>query len=204
MQQSIRNFTRLCAKHLPIKGPIYEFGAYRVENVPEENLRPLFPGIEYIGSDMRDGPGVDQILDLHNIDLPDDMAECVLCLDTLEHVEYPRHALAEINRILSPGGIAIISSVFEFPIHNHPNDYWRFTPEGFRSLLQDFRHSEIFSFGRSEVSPQCVVGVGFKSEPPDLEGFLENSHNWEKWNSAILEEMIKSRQHRQSTEPDSC
>ncbi len=64
---------RICAKHLPIREPLYEFGAYRVQGTPEEDLRPLFEGMEYIGSDMREGPGVDQVLDLHDIDLPNNI-----------------------------------------------------------------------------------------------------------------------------------
>lgn len=112
-------------------------------------------------------------------------------------MEYPRRALDEIHRILDASGIAIISSVFEFPIHNYPNDYWRFTPEGFRSLLKAFGHTEIFSFGASEVTPQCVVGVGFKSDPPDLGAFRKDCGNWQQWHSAIILEMRKTRQQDQ-------
>lgn len=171
MQKSIHQFMQIFARHILVAEPIYEFGAYHVQGMPEEDLRPLFEGKDYIGSDMRAGPGVDMILDLHEIDLPDATASCVICLDTLEHVEYPRNAMSEIHRILRPDGIAVISSVFEFPIHNHPNDYWRFTPEGFRSLLKAYHHTEIFCFGASDISPRSVVGVGFKSEPPPLDDF---------------------------------
>ncbi len=194
MQKAIYNFMRICTTHLPVEAPIYEFGAYRVQTVPEEDLRPLFEGREYIGSDMRKGPGVDVVLDLHDLDLADESAACVICLDTLEHVEYPRRALAEMHRVLRPDGIAIISSVFDFPIHNYPSDYWRFTPEAFRSLLQDFAHSEVFSFGRSEVAPQCITGVGFKGATPQLDGFLRECGNWEKWTSAVLQKMTESRE----------
>jgi SAM-dependent methyltransferase len=194
---------RICAKHLPIREPLYEFGAYRVQGTPEEDLRPLFEGMEYVGSDMREGPGVDRVLDLHDIDLPDASAACVICLDTLEHVEYPRKALAELYRILRSDGIAIISSVFEFPIHNYPNDYWRFTPEGFRSLLREFQHNEIFSFGATEFTPRSIVGVGFKAAPADLCGFREDCDNWAKWHSAIIREMLKTRQQDQPAAPQS-
>ena len=42
---------------------------------------------------MREGPSVDVILDLHNIDLPSSSVGTVLLLETLEHVEYPYKAL---------------------------------------------------------------------------------------------------------------
>jgi SAM-dependent methyltransferase len=192
MRKSIRHFVRICVDNLPLKGPLYEFGALQVSGAPEENLRGLFAGFEYIGADMREGPGVDLQLDLHSIALPDAVASCVLCMDTLEHVEYPRKAMDEIWRILRPDGIAIISSVFDFPIHDYPNDYWRFTPEGFRSLLQKFDRSFVGSYGLSEVSPQSIVGVGFKGGQPKMEGFLGDYQNWRTWNNALMKEAVKA------------
>ena len=189
MQKSIHEFVAICAQHLPIQAPIYEFGALQVSGADEEIFRTLFPGLEYIGADMREGPGVDRVLDLHSINLPSGVAKSVLCLDTLEHVEYPRKAIEEIHRVLGPDGILVLSSVFEFPIHGYPNDYWRFTPEGFRSLLRSFSASYVFSFGRSEESPQCVAAVAFKGRVPGLEEFLASCENWSKWNSAVIREM---------------
>jgi SAM-dependent methyltransferase len=126
---------------------------------------------------MREGPGVDKVLDLHKIGLPAECLGTVLCLDTLEHVEYPHRALEEIHRVLEPSGIAIISSVMDFPIHDHPYDYWRFTPEGFRSLLKPFADSFVGFVGR-ESFPHTVVGVGFKGGRPQ---FLEFERSYERW-----------------------
>ena len=193
MQKSIHDFVVICAEHLPIAGPIYEFGSLQVTGADEENLRLLFPGVEYVGADMREGPGVDRVLDLHDIDLPGETAACVLCLDTLEHVEYPRRAIEEIHRILRPNGILVLSSVFEFPIHGYPNDYWRFTPEGFRSLLKPFAQSHIFSFGRTEENPQCVVAVSFKGSAPPVQNLLRSCEKWSQWNSAVIREMRRAK-----------
>jgi SAM-dependent methyltransferase len=183
---------RICAEHLPIQAPIYEFGALQVSGAEDEDLRSLFPGCEYIGADMREGPGVDQVLDLHHIDLADEVAESVLCLDTLEHVEHPRKAISEIYRLLRSDGILVLSSVFEFPIHGYPNDYWRFTPEGFRSLLKPFANSYVCCFGRSEDRPQCIAAVAFKGRAPELRDFQLSCEKWSKWNSAIIREMLRS------------
>ena len=45
--------------------------------------------------------------------------------DTLEHVADPLRAMQEVQHCLRPGGVAIYSSVMNFPIHGYPNDYWR-------------------------------------------------------------------------------
>lgn len=180
MRKPIKDFVAITADVLPIKEPIYEFGSLQVPaQVGFADLRPLFPGIEYIGADMRKGPGVDRLLDLHAIELPSDSVGTVLCLDTLEHVEYPHKALSEIHRILKPDGIAVISSVMLFPIHDHPFDYWRFTPEGFRSILKPFAAAFIGFSGREDF-PHSVVGVGFKATVPDLSPLNYRYKKWQK------------------------
>ena len=179
MRASIKEFISLVASLLPIGEPVYEFGSLQVNGQEGfADLRPLFPGREYVGCDLREGPGVDEILSLHNIDLPFGSVGTVLCLDTLEHVEYPRLALSEIHRILRPNGIAIISSVMYHHIHDYPSDYWRFTPEGFKSLLRPFSSSFV-GYAGDEDFPHTIVGVGFKGEQPNLQKFESLYRAWQ-------------------------
>ncbi len=182
MRHSIKQFVDIVAQTLPIAEPIYEFGSYQVAGQQGfADLRPVFPGKQYVGCDMRPGPGVDQVLDLHNIDLPDSAAATVLCLDTLEHVEYPHRAVEEIYRILKPGGIAVISSVMKFPIHDYPHDYWRFTPEAFKSLLKPFSQAYVDSAG-DDLFPHTVVGVGVKEATVLLDQLTQQVEGWkDRW-----------------------
>jgi len=164
MRPLVRQFVDVVSKTLPIHQPIYEFGSLQVEGQEEiANLRPLFPGMEYVGCDMREGPGVDEILNLHDIELQDETAGTVLCLDTLEHVEYCHQAVFEMHRILKPGGLCVISSVMAFPIHEFPYDYWRFTPSGFESLLMPFETRWVGFVGDPRF-PHTVLGIGAKGE----------------------------------------
>jgi SAM-dependent methyltransferase len=178
MRQTIKDFVSIIATTLPVEEPIYEFGSLQVAGQEGfADLRPFFPGRKYVGADLRPGPGVDRVLDLHRIDLPADSVGAVLCLDTLEHVEYPHRALEEIHRVLHPRGVAVISSVMCYPIHDYPCDYWRFTPEAFRSLLKPFHESFVGCAGAPSF-PHTVVGIGFKGDAPELAGF---SRKFEKW-----------------------
>lgn len=164
MREIIRSFVGGLAGELP--GPVYEFGAFQVEGQAGfADLRGFFPGKTYFGCDMRPGKGVDLVLNLHKIDLPDASAGTVLLLDTLEHVEFCREAMAEVLRILKPGGVVVISSVMNFRIHDYPSDYWRFTPEGFKSLLRGFSWAGVESLGETDF-PHTVVGAGIKGEAP--------------------------------------
>ena len=162
MRPLIRQFVEVVASTLPIAEPVYEFGSYRVKGQEElADLRPLFPGKAYVGCDMRPGLGVDCILDLHDIDLPDEAAGTVLCLETIEHVEFCHQAVREMHRILKPGGICVLSSAMAFPIHEYPQDYWRFTPAGFGSLLRPFETRYIGYIG-NEHFPHTILGLGAK------------------------------------------
>lgn len=166
MRELIRQFVKICAATLPLPEPIYEFGSLQVPGQEGfADLRPFFPGKTYVGADMRAGPGVDVILDLHQLDLPAESVGTALILDTLEHVEYVRQAVAELHRIIRPGGVLIMSSVMNYVIHDYPHDYWRFTPEAFKSLLQQFE-SAFVNFAGNPDFPHTVIGVGFKGPVP--------------------------------------
>ncbi|WP_195576037.1 class I SAM-dependent methyltransferase [Paenibacillus sp. 1001270B_150601_E10] len=175
MRQIIKDLVAICAGTLPYQEPVYEFGSYQVAGQEVfADLRPYFPGKTYVGCDMRPGPGVDLVLDLHNIALPDETAGFVISMDTLEHVEDPRLAMQEIHRILKPNGIALISSVMNFPIHDYPNDYWRFTPQAFASILKPF-DTVITNFAGDEIFPHTVIGIGIKGNfvPPAVLQLLD-------------------------------
>jgi ubiquinone/menaquinone biosynthesis C-methylase UbiE len=136
--------------------------------------------MKYVGADMRNGPGVDIILDLHDINLPSKSVGTVLCLDTLEHVEYPHRAMEQNYRILKPGGMVVISSVMDFPIHDYPCDYWRFTPEAFKSLLRPYESSYVDYVGKATF-PHTIVGIGFKRPMPSFDRFEKAILEWKEW-----------------------
>ena len=180
MRESVRELVRVISETLPISEPIYEFGALQVPGQESiADLRPLFPGKAYVGCDMQQGTGVDKVLDLHDIDLPDEMVGTVLMLDTLEHVEYPREAMAEVHRVLQTGGMVVMTSVMKFPIHDYPYDYWRFTPEAFRSLLKGFNCCFVESAG-DPAFPHTVIGVGFKGRAEFPSSFAPSFESWKR------------------------
>jgi SAM-dependent methyltransferase len=196
MLQSVLDYLKFAVKTLELDSPIYEFGSRQADDERDANLRRFFPDTEYVGCDMQPGKGVDRVLNLHAIDLPDSSVPSVLCLDTLEHVEYPRRAVREMSRILKPNGILLISSVMNFPIHSHPNDYWRFTPEGFRSLLSPFPTHHVGFCGPDDF-PSTIFGVGWKGKTAIPEGFLKAYSAWYREmriNLKILQSMTEAEQ----------
>ncbi|MDY6863624.1 MAG: methyltransferase domain-containing protein [Thermodesulfobacteriota bacterium] len=163
MQYSIRFLVEEINKAFNLIEPIYEIGSFLVEGQEDlADLRPLFADKTYIGCDIREGKGVDRIEDAEKLSMDDGSVGTVLILETLEHVQNPFLAFREIYRVLMDDGVVVVSSVMDFEIHDHPNDYWRFTPEAFKLLLKEFPNKIIISQGDDKF-PLSIIGIGFKS-----------------------------------------
>ena len=183
MRTNVRAFMEIAAESFAPDGPVYEFGSYLVEGqAGRGDLRRLFPGRKFIGCDMRAGPGVDRVCDLACLDLPNECAQTVLCLDTLEHVFECRRAVEEMIRILAPGGMLLISAPMDFRIHDYPSDYWRITPSCLSRLLAPLDATLVGSQGL-ESYPHTVFGIGCKTPVSSrfargANRFLEGFQHW--------------------------
>jgi SAM-dependent methyltransferase len=164
----VRIFVEDAVEALPIADPVVEIGSRPAEGQEREaNLRSLFAGHTYIGCDFQEGANVDQVEDIHALSFADDSVGTIVCVETLEHVADPLRGVREIHRVLKPGGVAILTSVMFMPIHAHPWDFWRFTPEGFQLLLEPFECSLAFGYG-FDLLPEGVHGVGVKGPFEEL------------------------------------
>jgi SAM-dependent methyltransferase len=100
---------------------------------------PLFAEVasEYLGSDVEPGPRVTYVCPVEALDVPDASFDLVLCTQVLEHVSAPERALAEIARVLRPGGHAFVSTHGVWPFHPYPADRWRWTQQGLEKLVEE-------------------------------------------------------------------
>lgn len=81
--------------------------------------------------------GVDIVGDLESIPCPDETFDGILNVAVLEHVRRPWIVVREFHRVLKKGGKLLCVVPFFQPIHYVPEDYFRYTPDGISSLLQD-------------------------------------------------------------------
>jgi len=85
---------------------VLEFGSYNVNGT----VRPLFPGAaEYVGVDLRAGPGVDVVADAATVDGLEDF-DVLVCCEVLEHTPDPAALITAAWRSLKPGGALILTA----------------------------------------------------------------------------------------------
>jgi len=196
MRQLVKDFVSICVENFIFEAPIYEFGSLQVKGQEGfADLRPYFPNKEFIGTDFRQGLGVDKIMNLHKLPLKKESIGSAICVETLEHTKHPFKAMSEIYRVLKPNGICVITCPFSFPLHDYPNDYYRFTPSGFKILLSNFKSVYVEQAGR-DIIPHTVVGVAYKGEIDFLANkkFLGEIEEWKEFYITMYGKNRKSDQ----------
>lgn len=78
------------------------------------------------------GAGPDVFADGAHLPFQDASFDGVVCLEVIEHVAAPQRVIAEIQRVLRPGGRGWISMPFLYPVHDAPFDFQRYTEFGLR------------------------------------------------------------------------
>lgn len=108
---------------------------------------------EEINLNIAPFPNVDLVADGHRLPLADASVDTVICKAVLEHVEDPGAVVAEIARVLRPGGLVYLDIPFLFIEHAYPSDFTRFTSSGVRNLARAF---EVLRLGPS-VGPFSTI-----------------------------------------------
>lgn len=168
MTKPIRKLLEALAPHLTRAHKILEIGSLQIKNQKQLiNLRSLFKSKNYIGIDIRKGPGVDKVINGEKLPFKKASFDLVLCLETLEHAKKPWLIAHEIQRVITDNGIIIISVPFNHPIHLHPSDYYRFTPYGLSILFNKIKNKIALGVSPAfdnevHIHPRSVVLIGSK------------------------------------------
>lgn len=137
-------FTFLTQHRTFLQSPVIQIGAKRLFAhawwADQRNLLQ-WPKETWIGTDLFEGHGVDVVADFCDTDSVLKSFEAghfggAVLTEVLEHAIDPLAMLRNTLRVLRPGCWALVTAPFVVHVHNHPNDYWRFTPEGMRVLME--------------------------------------------------------------------
>lgn len=128
-----------------ISGRLLDFGC------GNKSYQYLFNVDNYIGIDAyRIGHDhtrepIDVFYNGRDVPFKEKSFDSVLCIEVCEHLFDVDKAFSEINRVLRPGGIILITTPFIWEEHEQPFDFGRYTEFGLKDVLN--RHQfEIISF----------------------------------------------------------
>lgn len=109
-------------------------------------------------------PPADVIGSIMDMPFKDATFDCIICLETLEHVEDPLKAMSEIYRVLKPGGKFIGSAPFAYELHGEEyGDYWRFTRQCWeRLMMKNFKNVSVTPYAGRPLSPGWYLVIGVK------------------------------------------
>ena len=122
---------------------------------------PFFgPDITIKTFDIDPDSGCDYIGDICTLNgqIHDETFDLVICTEVLEHTLQPFNAVAEIWRMLKPGGLLCMTVPFNFRIHGPLPDCWRFTEHGLRALLHEF---EIVELAALETADRPLMPIHY-------------------------------------------
>ncbi len=96
-----------------------------------------------VNIDIQPGAATSVAADAHLLPFADESFDAVLAIAVFEHVAQPWYVTEEVERVLRSGGTFYMEVPFLQPFHADPDDYYRYTPSGLRSIFRSFEEREI-------------------------------------------------------------
>jgi SAM-dependent methyltransferase len=128
--------------------------------------------------DIRADTGVDVVADAHSMSnqLGVECFDFVICVSVFEHLVMPWKAAIEINKVMKPGGLALIQTHQTVGMHDLPWDYYRYSDESWKGLFNAATGFEIISTAMNDfvrVVPSHYYGA---SEGYEMSGGFYDSN----------------------------
>ena len=159
MNEAVLDFIRATVPASAVEGrTVLEVGSLDVNGSARQVLEPFHPRT-YTGVDITPGRGVDRVLSASF--LVDEFGpaafDVVVSTEMLEHVQDWRWAIAQLKRVVAPGGLLVVTTRSPgFHHHGYPHDFWRFTVRDFERVFADLDDLVV----RSDPSSPGVFAAG--------------------------------------------
>jgi SAM-dependent methyltransferase len=121
----------------------------------------------YIGVDLPPNSQADVYGDAMALPVQDGVFHTVLCNQVLEHVTEPSKLMAEVARVLRPGGVVLLTTPQTWGLHLEPHDFYRYTEYGLRYLAEKSGLEVV------EVIPTCGLSATLAQRIADTVVYTE-------------------------------
>ncbi len=150
------------AKHLTkelVQGKrILEVGSYAMNGSLRALLETWSPK-EYMGVDIKEGPGVDFLCQAEDIldKFGKGRFDIVISTELLEHVRDWRKVITNLKEVCVPNGMILITTrSYGFGYHAHPSDFWRYEIDDMRFIFSD---CELLALEKDPQEPGVYIFV---------------------------------------------
>jgi SAM-dependent methyltransferase len=155
-RQECTNAVQYYASKVPSSGDLLYVGI--AGDPPGGEYTPLFPNYNVKTFDMDPKWGADLEGDISKTNFAKESWDLIICVQVLEHVSTIWDVPAEMHRILTHGGHAIVDCPWQFPYHAEPPsfaDYWRISKDGMRALFEP--HFEILDIQVGQQNTSILI-----------------------------------------------
>ena len=150
MRYSYQRFFAEKLREIAKAGTVLDVGGGERFQKDLAHYRELLAQADYKTLDVEARYRPDIQASVYKIPLPSESVGAIICKSVLEHLEEPGPGVAEMRRILKPGGKILVYVPFIYPYHARTGvyrDYFRFSEDGLRYLFRDFKAVEIQKVG---------------------------------------------------------
>ena len=185
------------ATHGPTRPTMLDIGGRARSGLQRSEL---YPECDVTTFDIVPDPGVQVVGDAHELGrhFPPASFDFAHSASVFEHLVMPWKVAVEINRVLKPGGVALIFSHQTIGMHDMPWDFFRFSDAGFSALFNRYTgfeiiHSDMSHFMHivprawSEHYRLCEGAGGFDSTTVIVRKTNEATVTWDVAVPDILE-----------------
>lgn len=139
-----RNYLNLAIKQaLPISGGlILDIGGEK-KNSRNWALKDKAKTEKIVIINLNKNESPDVCGDASYLPFSNEVFSAVYCFEVLEHCEFPEKVLEEIQRVLRPSGLLLMSIPFLYPQHADPFDFQRWTEKKIERELKKRDFSQI-------------------------------------------------------------
>jgi SAM-dependent methyltransferase len=159
---------------------------------PEPSIAAVIgalPGVEYLSADLNPGVAM-EVADITAIPHPDGSFDVIVCSHVLEHVPDDRKAMAEVFRVLRPGGAAYFMQPVDFERAETYEDASIVGPAERERAFNQFNHVRVYGRDIRERLQEAGFAVSERRYTEELDPAMRARYALQHGDATAREDVV--------------